>query len=91
MVDCPETKREESKKKGEIECFQCGQKGHYKNECLSYQPPGFCSICKDKPVDRMLQCGHPFCTDCISKLPSNPTKTCPACRTPIAGVVPLFL
>ena len=49
-----------------------------------------CSICNNKVINCVLNCGHPFCFDCITewKVKSN---TCPNCRVDITDERPLYI
>jgi hypothetical protein len=37
-----------------------------------------CSVCMDKKKDQSLDCGHLYCSDCVTKL-----ENCPTCRAEI--------
>ena len=45
-----------------------------------------CSICFEKKLDAVYQCGHPFCNKCAKQM-----DTCPTCRCPVKHICPLFL
>ena len=56
-----------------------GQEGHSQVEC---------SVCMERPVDRVFECGHVICRFCELLLPS---KVCHVCRAPVGSSRPLFL
>ena len=48
-----------------------------------------CKVCLLNPINRVLNCGHPFCDGCTNRLPLQ--SPCPICRTPIEVVQIFFL
>lgn len=55
-------------------------------------PSTECPLCKDRAVDCVLGCGHPFCRVCIEQWrASQATAACPRCNANIARVTPLFV
>lgn len=46
-----------------------------------------CSICMDKMISHVLNCGHTFCEPCLNKLQ---TKKCPKCRVDISTTIKIF-
>lgn len=45
-----------------------------------------CQICMDRRPDRVLQCGHAFCSECSGRF-----TECPTCRAPVRSLTNLFL
>ena len=37
-----------------------------------------CSVCMDKKKDKVLDCGHLYCSECVNRL-----ESCPTCRADI--------
>jgi hypothetical protein len=52
-----------------------------------------CVICSRNAIDCFLQCGHPYCTQCITTLRNlnNPNPSlCPRCRAPFREATRIF-
>ena len=45
--------------------------------------PNLCKICWAVDSDRVLECGHVFCSACVQKVSVCPTSVCPTCRAAI--------
>ena len=44
-----------------------------------------CQICFEYIINTVSQCGHPVCSNCLSKL-----ENCPICRQKIIKSIPLY-
>ncbi|XP_050533745.1 zinc finger protein 334-like [Daktulosphaira vitifoliae] len=63
------------------EAYKCKQ-----DLCMSGLPKGICLNChKEMPVDKMFECQHTFCEDCIKYLKKEKTYYCPIdnCNTKV--------
>jgi len=60
-----------------------------KNERKSKEEFITCTICMDKQINKMLNCGHPFCELCASRIKQS--GRCPMCKTLVTSVMPFYL
>lgn len=49
-----------------------------------------CGLCMDRKKDRVLNCGHAYCKECLGQV-QEANGPCPGCRGEITRVSPLFL
>lgn len=73
---------------------------HQVQEEVGVNPPApaarninVCAVCTINFIERLLSCGHPFCSQCIATLRNNDAPNpslCPRCRTPFVDSVHIY-
>ena len=69
----------------EVECLR-NQVIRLTNQVEQWKDSFNCSVCRDRVVDVVLQCGHTICFDC-----SELCKICPFCRNKIKNKTKFYL
>jgi hypothetical protein len=52
--------------------------------------PNPCPVCLTLEKDRVLNCGHTLCQNCIEVIQAANNPACPVCRTIISRVQPFY-
>ncbi|XP_002163269.3 E3 ubiquitin-protein ligase MYLIP [Hydra vulgaris] len=80
-----EDKTRELNELSEVECLR-SQVIRLTNQVEQWKESFNCSVCRDRIIDVVLECGHTICFDC-----SELCKNCPFCRNKIKNKTKFFL